>query len=335
MEIVYSQHSDLVPVFAKDVAKEDGMDLDEKQKRRLMRQHSKQRLRQSRLYKPSQQSACAKGRIIRVVGMAVDPLEPPKFKHRRVPREEKAREAVAARSKVQKEMMMEEEKKGMELRVLAQKVRIKKSGVASANDGDMSVECERDRDGPKETEEEREERLTRENIHKRVRERRLEAKDGGMGKKGKISRDRDRDISEKVALGMANTGASGGEVMYDQRLFHQEKGMDSGFGSGMDDAYNIYDNGLFTAQSALTTLYNPKKDRDDEMHGGADEQLDKIKCVKVDRAFTGTSERSGPRDRPVEFDKEQDPFGLDQFLKEVKMKESGGSMRDGSDKDLP
>ncbi|KAG6405477.1 hypothetical protein SASPL_133067 [Salvia splendens] len=303
--------------------------------------------------------------------MAVDPLEPPKFKHKRIPRgsgsppvpvmhspprpvtvkdqqewkippsisnwknskgyvipldkrmaadgsglqevrisdnnamlsealyvgEQKAREAVAARSKVQREMVMKE-KKYMELRVLAQKARIKKSGVASSDDGYMIVV-------------------------ERVRERRLEAKDGGKGKKWKISRDRDRDISEKVALGMANTGAGGGEVMYDQRLFNQEKGMDSGFGFGTDDAYNIYDKGLFTAQSALN-------DRDDEMYGGADEQLDKIKCVKVDRAFTGTSERSGPRDMPVEFDKEQDPFGLDEFLKEVKMKASAGS-----DKDLP
>jgi SNW domain-containing protein 1 len=35
-----------------------------------------------------------------------------------------------------------------------------------------------------------------------------------MGKKSKITRDRDRDISEKVALGMASTGGKGGgEVM--------------------------------------------------------------------------------------------------------------------------
>ncbi|XP_047978350.1 SNW/SKI-interacting protein A-like [Salvia hispanica] len=420
-KIVYSQHSDLVPVFAKDVAKEDGMDLDEKQREidettqqtnAALEQIVNVRLNAAESkfirYKPSQQSACANGRIIRVLGMAVDPLAPPKFKHKRIPRgsgsppvpvmhspprpvtvkdqqewkippcisnwknskgyvipldkrmaadgsglqevrisdnhaklsealyvgEQKAREAVAARSKVQKEMVMKEkEKKVMELRMLAQKARIKKSGVASADDGDMIVVCERDRDGPKETEDKKEERLTRQ--RERVRERRLEAKDGGARKKGKISRDRDRDITEKVALGMANTGAKGGEVMYDQRLFNQEKGMDSGFGSGTDDAYNIYDKGLFTAQSALTTLFKPKKDRDDEMYGGADEQLDKIICIKVDRAFTGTSERSGPRDGPVEFDKEQDPFGLDEFLKEVRMKESGGSKRDGSDKDLP
>ncbi|KAH6757407.1 hypothetical protein C2S51_038838 [Perilla frutescens var. frutescens] len=469
-KIVYAQHSDLLPIFAKDDQEEDEMDMDEKQKEieettqetkaalekivnvRLSAAQPKNVPQQSSdskfiKYKPSQQSTAfnsgAKERIIRMVEMPVDPLEPPKFKHKRVPKasgsppvpvmhspprpvtvkdqqdwkippcisnwknpkgytipldkrlaadgrglqdvqindnfaklsealyvaEQKAREAVAVRSKVQKEMMMKEkEKKELELRELARKARSERTGVApaggmsmpservGANDGDMmSMDYERVRDAPKETREEKDDRLRREKIREerrkeRERERRLEAKDAAMGKKSKITRDRDRDISEKVALGMANTGARGGEVMYDQRLFNQEKGMDSGFAT--DDAYNVYDKGLFTSQSALTTLYKPKKDAaDDEMYGGADEQVEKLKKTdrfKVDRSFTGTSERTGPRDRPVEFDKEQpeeDPFGLDQFLTEVKtgkkaidkigsggtLKASAGSMRDGSD----
>ncbi|KDP35755.1 hypothetical protein JCGZ_10527 [Jatropha curcas] len=168
----------------------------------------------------------------------------------------------------------------------------------------------------------------------------------------KITRDRDRDFSGKVALGMASTGTGrGGEVMYDQRLFNQEKGMDSGFAN--DDQYNVYDRGLFTAQPTLSTLYRPKKDVDADVYGGADEQLDKIlktERFKPDKAFAGTSEKTGSRDRPVEFDEateEADPFGLDQFLTEVKkgnkkafdeigssgtMRASAGSsMRDGHD----
>ncbi|RVW96257.1 SNW/SKI-interacting protein A [Vitis vinifera] len=172
-----------------------------------------------------------------------------------------------------------------------------------------------------------------------------------MGKKSKITRDRDRDISEKISLGMASTGAGrGGEVMYDQRLFNQEKGMDSGFAT--DDQYNVYDKGLFTAQNTLSSLYRPKKDADSDIYGGADEQLEKImktERFKPDKGFAGASERAGPRDRPVEFEKEAeeaDPFGLDQFLTEVKkgkkamdkvgtggtMRASAGSsMRDGHD----
>ncbi|XP_073065550.1 LOW QUALITY PROTEIN: SNW/SKI-interacting protein A-like [Primulina eburnea] len=466
-KIVYSQHSDLVPMVVKDNEEVDEMDVDEKQKEidettqdtkaalekivnvRLSAAQPKNVPTQSSdckfiKYKPSQQSAAfnsgAKERIIRMVEMPVDPLEPPKFKHKRVPKasgsppvpvmhspprpvtvkdqqdwkippcisnwknakgytipldkrlaadgrglqdvqindnfaklsealyvaEQKAREAVAVRSKVQKEMMMKEkEKKEMELRELARKARSERTGVAPAaavpmpsergaiNDGDVRMDYERVRDAPKETKEEREERSNREKIREerrreRERERRLEAKDAAMGKKSKITRDRDRDISEKVALGMASTGGRQGEVMYDQRLFNQEKGMDSGFAT--DDAYNIYDKGLFTTQATMSTLYKPKKDVDDEMYGGEDEQLDKLmktERFKPDKAFAGTSERAGPRDRPVEFDKEQqpeeDPFGLDQFLTEVKtgkkamdkvgsggtLKASAGSMRDG------
>ncbi|KAL7107694.1 hypothetical protein ACP275_06G070500 [Erythranthe tilingii] len=472
-KIVYSDHTDLVPIFVKDLEKEDEMEVDEKQKEidetmqetkaalekivnvRLSAAQPKNVPGQSSdskfiKYKPSQQSAAfnsgAKERIIRMVEMPVDPMEPPKFKHKRVPKasgsppvpvmhspprpvtvkdqqdwkippcisnwknpkgytipldkrlaadgrglqdvqindnfaklsealyvsEQKAREAVAVRSKVQKEMMMKEkDKKEMELRELARKARSERTGVAPAasvpmppsergggigtDDGDMSMDYERVRDAPKESRGEREERLQREKIREerrkeRERERRLEAKDAAMGKKSKITRDRDRDISEKVALGMASTGSKGGEVMYDQRLFNQEKGMDSGFAT--DDAYNIYDKGLFTAQNTMSTLYRPKKDADDEMYGGADEQLDKLMKTdrfKADRSFAGTSEKTGPRERPVEFEKnqppEEDPFGLDQFLTEVNkgkkamdkvggggtLKASAGSMRDGFD----
>lgn len=468
-KIVYSQHRDLVPKILKnEIDEEEGPD--EKQKEieettletkmalekivnvRLSASQPKNVPTQSSdskfiKYKPSQQSSAfnsgAKERIIRMVEMPVDPLEPPKFKHKRVPKangsppvpvmhspprpvtvkdqqdwkippcisnwknpkgytipldkrlaadgrglqevqindnfaklsealyvsEQKAREAVAMRSKVQKEMMLKEkERKEQELRALAQKARSERTGAAppasvslpfdkgTMDIDDMRGDNERlkERDAPRETKEEREERLHREKIREerrreRERERRLEAKDAAMGKKSKITRDRDRDISEKVALGMASAGAGrGGEVMYDQRLFNQEKGMDSGFAT--DDQYNVYDKGLFTAQPTLSTLYRPKKDADSDMYGGADEQLEKIMKTdrfKPDKAFVGTSERTGPRDRPVEFEKvaeEADPFGLDQFLTEVKkgkkaldkvgssgtMKASAGSsMRDG------
>ncbi|KAH7547628.1 hypothetical protein FEM48_Zijuj01G0330000 [Ziziphus jujuba var. spinosa] len=445
-KIVYSQHKDLVPkVLKNDDEKADDEEDEEMQNEieettqdtkaclekivnvRLSAAQPKNVPKQSSdskfiKYKPSQQSAAfnsgAKERIIRMVEMPVDPLEPPKFKHKRVPKasgsppvpvmhspprpvtvkdqqdwkippcisnwknpkgytipldkrlaadgrglqdvqindnfaklsealyvaEQKAREAVAMRSKVQKEMLMKEkERKEQELRALAQKARSERTGTAAPAavpipsernmiDADMRGEYDRPKekvmDFPKESTEEREGRLQREKIREerrreRERERRLEAKDAAMGKKSKITRDRDRDISEKVALGMASVGAGrGGEVMYDQRLFNQEKGMESGFAA--DDQYNVYDKGLFTAQPTLSTLYRPKKDVDTEMYGGADEQMEKILKTdrfKPDKGFTGTSEKNGPRDRPVEFEKdteEADPFGLDMFLTQVK-----------------
>ncbi|PAN08340.1 hypothetical protein PAHAL_1G405600 [Panicum hallii] len=470
-KIVYSKHSDLVPKITTSDAQASDDDEEQKQIEETTERTKAalEKVVNVRLsaaqpknvpthdseskfikYKPSQQSAAfnsgAKERIIRMSEMAVDPLEPPKFKHKRVPRasgsppvpvmhspprpvtvkdqqdwkippcisnwknpkgytipldkrlaadgrglqevqindnfaklsealyvaEQKAREAVQMRSKVQRELMLKEkERKEQELRALAQKARMERTGGPPAPsavpagggrgtvdviDEDMDMEQPREpREQRRESREEREARIERDRIREerrreRERERRLEAKDAAMGKKSKITRDRDRDISEKIALGMASTGgAKGGEVMYDQRLFNQDKGMDSGFAT--DDQYNIYSKGLFTAQSTMSTLYRPKKDGDSDVYGDADEQLEKVmktERFKPDKGFTGASERTGKRDRPVEFDKqeENDPFGLDQFLTEVKkgkkavekiggggtMKASGGSsMRDDYD----
>uniref|UniRef100_A0A0D6QT85 SKI-interacting protein SKIP SNW domain-containing protein n=1 Tax=Araucaria cunninghamii TaxID=56994 RepID=A0A0D6QT85_ARACU len=440
-KIVYSQHRDLVPKLDAIAIAEAEKSKEEEEKEiaettmrtknalekivnvRLSAAQPKNVPQQSNdvthiKYTPSQQSAAfnsgAKERIIRMVDMPKDPLEPPKFKHKRVPRasgsppvpvmhspprpvtvkdqqdwkippcisnwknpkgytipldkrlaadgrglqevqindnfaklsealyvaEQKAREAVEMRSKIQRELMLKEkEKKEQELRALAQRARMERSGAAAAVAPDKGAALT-DRAAPvpdrplsapapptKETKEEREERLKREALREerrkeRERERRLEAKEGHVGKKSKVTRDRDRDVSEKIALGMANTGTGTGEVIYDQRLFNQEKGMESGFAA--DDQYNIYDKGLFTAQNTLSTLYRPKKDADSEMYGGADEQLDKVLKTdrfRADKGFAGATERGGPRDRPVEFEKdaeEADPFGLDQFLTEVK-----------------
>ncbi|XP_026413011.1 SNW/SKI-interacting protein A-like [Papaver somniferum] len=270
--------------------------------------------------------------------------------------EEKARESVAMRSKVHKEMLLkEQQRKELELRALAQKARSeRKIGGAPpplsvslpTPDRIMSDRGEDIQENDRESREEREERLKREKIREerkreRERERRLEAKDAATGKKSKIIRDRDRDVSEKVALGMANTGAAtrGGEIMYDQRLFNQDKGMDSGFAT--DDQYNLYDKKLFTAQNTISTLYKPRKDTDSEMYGGADEQLEEVMKTdrfKPDKAFTGVPERAGPRDRPIEFDepseKDDDPFGLNRILevqggrkKPLDKVGSGGTMR--------
>lgn len=69
-------------------------------------------------------------------------------------------------------------------------------------------------------------RIRQERTRERERELRLEA----AGKKGKLLRDEDRDISEKIALGQAASGPRSEESMYDQRLFNQTQGMDAGFG---------------------------------------------------------------------------------------------------------
>lgn len=261
--------------------------------------------------------------------------------------ESKAREAVEMRSKIQRELLLKEkERKEQELRQLAQAARLERAGGVATRTGEpaggrrpVSSGSDVQLPGPPpggpggfegekrgETREEKEERLKREAIREerrreRERERRLEAKEGstGGGKKSKLTRDRERDISEKVALGMASTGAGTGELMYDQRLFNQDKGMDSGFGA--EDNYTVYDKALFNREGA-GGLFKVRKLTDEEMAEGTGEEMDRIlktERFKPDKGFAGASERGAPREKPVEFEAaEADPFGLDKFLSEVR-----------------
>ncbi|KAL0745541.1 hypothetical protein Bca101_101966 [Brassica carinata] len=274
-------------------------------------------------YEPS--SSAFNSRIIRMVEMPVDPLDPPKFRHKKVPRASGSPPVPVMHSPPRPVTVKDQQdwkippyvqinnsfaKLSESLYVAEEKAREAVS-MRSKVQKEMVMK-----------EKERKEQELRALAQKARSERSdaPESKDAAMGKKSKIARDRDRDISEKVALGMASTGGKGGEVVYDQRLFNQEKGMDSGFAT--DDQYNVYDKSLFTALPTLSTLHEPKKDTDEEMYGNADEQLGKVKNTerfKPDEGFTGASERSGKRERPVEFDKEElDPFDLCRFMSDVK-----------------
>lgn len=129
---------------------------------------------------------------------------------------------------------------------------------------------------------------------------------------------RERDIGEKVALGMANVGTTG-EVQYDTRLFNQEQGMGTGFGA--EDSYNLYDKPLFASRDS--NLFRPVRGQDDELHGGggADEGGVRTDKFKADRGFTGAEGAAGgKRGSGVEYEstgKEADPFGLDAFMSDV------------------
>lgn len=127
--------------------------------------------------------------------------------------EQKARESIEVRAKLQRERQLrEKEAKEVELRELAAKARMERVGpagaagrvaadgtiergeaaVPEASGGESSSEDEgvdaRDR-----------ERIREERRRERERDRRREA---AGGRKSALHRDRDRDISEKIALGM-------------------------------------------------------------------------------------------------------------------------------------
>lgn len=278
--------------------------------------------------------------------------------------EQKARESVEMRAKIQRELAMKEkEKKEEQLRELAMQARMERArsvperypGPPSegAPTGSRSVanqeremayppppplsgsEAPMERAGAREgerypsrdtfehrEEESREERLARERRdeireerrRERDRERRLEA--SGQGKRSKLARDRDRDISERVALGQAHVQVESGEAMYDQRLFNQEEGMGAGFAA--EDAYNLYDKPLFADRSAVTGLYRSSAV---EQQLSEDEELERVHKTsrfKPTKGFAGTEGKVEPRTQPVQFEKEVDPFGIDDFLVDVR-----------------
>ena len=407
-------------------------------------------------YTGSSAGAQTAGRIIKMQDMPVDPLEPPKFKHIKVPRgsgsppapvmhspprklsaeerqdwkippcvsnwknnaghtipldkrlaadgrglqevqindgfakfsealyiaENKARNAVETRAKMQRELLSrEKERKEAELRELAMNARMERSGRTvdrrSVRDGrdegvavvrqddDQDGNCGRDhrrddrrdpdyrddrddrdyrgdrpvdyhrrrdhsaspdahlrgasnhrdrdddddrRDAGGSREESaaqrRRDEIREERRKERERERRLEARNAHGYKRSKLTRDKDRDISEKIALGMAKV--TGGEAMYDQRLFNQETGQQAGVGA--DDTYNLYDKPLFTDRS---DVYRGRASNRE----GEDPDVDTSR-FKPSKGFSGADKSSG---KAVEFEKEgdggaADPFGLDDFL---------------------
>lgn len=224
----------------------------------------------------------------------------------RVAREEVERRASMEKLKATKMKEHKEE----ELRDMASRLRDERTHGLQEDDDESEDEEEDIRD-----------EIRDERRRERERDRRLEA----AGKKTKLSRDRDRDVGEALALGM--TTKTSEELQYDQRLFNQTAGMDSGFAE--EDAYNIYDKPLMKGTSS-SMLHRPKGG-DDEQYGEEKAQEDYDKLSKTnrfqpDKGFSGAGDGDGgggkrKRDVPVEFEKEQkeaDPFGLDQFLSEAK-----------------
>jgi len=86
---------------------------------------------------------------------------------------------------------------------------------------------------------------------RREREREMRMSNMGTEQRAKmLARQQNRDISEKVALGLAKPTMSK-ESMLDSRLFNQES-LSGSFAD--DDAYNLYDRPLFHGSSAAAAI---------------------------------------------------------------------------------
>ena len=137
-----------------------------------------------------------------------------------------------------------------------------------------------------------------------------------------LAREQNRDISEKVALGLAKPTQSA-ESMWDSRLFNQTSGFDTGFNE--DQAY---DKPLFAAQDAISSIYRPRAnlddDDDEEVEGKEYDKITKSNRFEVlgkaKEGFKGAADAE-VRDGPVQFEKDvpstEDPYQIDKMIREV------------------
>ncbi|XP_034044727.1 SNW domain-containing protein 1-like isoform X2 [Thalassophryne amazonica] len=221
----------------------------------------------------------------------------------------KAREAVEMRAQVEKKMAQKEkEKKEEKLRELAQMARDRRAGI----------KCHSDKGGEDGEARERDE-IRQDRRKERQHDRNISR--AAPDKRSKLQRDQDRDVSELIALGLPNPQSSN-EAQYDQRLFNQSKGMDSGFAGGEDETYNVYDQPFNSGRDMAQNIYRPSKNLNKDAYADDFDALTRDTRFVPDKGFSGV-EHGQRREGPVQF--EEDPFGLDKFLEEAK--QHGGSKR--------
>ncbi|OJD12267.1 pre-mRNA-processing protein 45 [Emergomyces pasteurianus Ep9510] len=254
-----------------------------------------------------------------------------------------AREEVKQRAQMQQKLAEKEKaQKEEHLRQLAQKAREARSGgtrrqESRARSRSRSVSGSRSSSpyssrsaSPSEDEEAARERERRRRQQRQEDERQL--RQSRMGAERRIqmmAREQNRDISEKVALGLAKPTQSK-ETMYDSRLFNQTSGFDSGFNEDQP-----YDKPLFAAQDAINSIYRPRAqadDFDDDEAAGAEmsriERNNRFEVLgRAKQGFKGAADAEA-RDGPVQFEKDTtDPFGIDGMIAEVTG--TGGQKRYG------
>ncbi|KAF2249549.1 pre-mRNA-processing protein 45 [Trematosphaeria pertusa] len=345
-------------------------------------------------YQPTAQMGEAQGktRILKIQQRQIDPLEPPKFKHKRIPRgppsppppvlhspprkltaedqemwkipppisnwknpkgytvpldkrlaadgrnlqdvtindkfaqfgealqaaDRHAREEVQQRALMQQRLAEKEKLQKEEmLRNLARQAREERANGSRRRSGSYSEsESDPEEEAVRQREEARRER--RQEFQREMRQSRM----GTERKLQMLAREQNRDISEKVALGLAKPTQSG-ESMYDSRLFNQSSGFDAGFN---EDQH--YDKPLFAAQDAISSIYRPSVQQDDgEDEGATYDRITKTSKFEVlgraKEGFKGADLQEA-REGPVQFEKAtEDPFNIDQMIKEVRGEKAG------------
>ncbi|KAH8888723.1 hypothetical protein GQ53DRAFT_229563 [Thozetella sp. PMI_491] len=236
-----------------------------------------------------------------------------------------AREEVRQRAMMQKRLADKERlQKEEHLRDLAQQAREDRASGSRRRSRSGSRSSYSRSDSGSDSDDSERERWKARKEKQRDEERKLRQSRMGAERRAQVmAREMDRDISEKIALGLAKPTQSK-ESMYDSRLFNQSSGFDSGFNED-----NHYDKPLFAAQDAISSIYRPRGgggDDDDEEAG--EREMDRIqKSSRFGEAlgkgkFKGAAEAEA-REGPVQFEKDKtDPFNVDKFLSEVEQSSS-------------
>ncbi|KAF7986563.1 hypothetical protein HWV62_26306 [Athelia sp. TMB] len=256
-----------------------------------------------------------------------------------------AREEVRQRSLMQQKLAQKEKaSKEENLRLLAQRAREERGGLAPSkptaesraamkstladygSDSGSGSDAGEESDAP--SEEDEEARKIRDDMRaekRREREREMRMSNMGAEQRAKqLARQQNRDISEKVALGLAKPTLSK-ESMLDSRLFNQES---LGGSFADEDSYNLYDRPLFHGSTAAAAIYkasaNITEGNEESFGGGTEDGIgkalnnDRFGLGQAKVGFEGASEQE-IREGPVQFEKDSgDVFGLDKFLDEAK-----------------
>lgn len=188
-----------------------------------------------------------------------------------------AREEVKQRALMQQRLAEKEKaQKEEHLRLLAQKAREERAGAGSNSRNfqksrprsGSSSESELSHSGSDDEIREREKARAE---RRREEERKLrQSRMGAERRVQMMAREKNRDISEKVALGLAKPTQST-EGMFDSRLFNRTSGFDSGFNEDQP-----YDKPLFAAQDAISSIYRPRNTADWDDDETADTEMSKI-----------------------------------------------------------
>lgn len=216
------------------------------------------------------------------------------------------RESLEERMKAEKLMAQKEKERNEEkLRQLAQQARQERAAVQrgmhhNRNDDDSGEDVNSD--------DERERKKIREERH-RERVRNANVKATAPHKRTKLDRERERDISEQIALGMPRASKYDDEDVHDQRLYNQSQGLGHGFGD--EDDYAVYDK-AWKSKESFSVNYRPSGSLLKELSEKADEDPEsgKSKHIRDDHDELA----------PIQFEKDdvEDIFNVESFLKHAK-----------------